>query len=308
MGIWLMPEPEAYFTSKVLVRRRRDLIPLVDVMNRLEHSGLIGLPIYDSQLGSMIDPELTQLTSRSDVSDDALDQFAARRNLPVWEVTLQFYGPEEMIRANWSYAQRSVREVLQDARFEDGPLFKFPMSAEEQKKVPYRVSIGAPNLEAFSQGPVRSRFNPHPLDGHLLFSPVIPKTGEAALEATRVLADVMAAARIPGQNPLFKTPQAWIYRSFLLVIGLPISRTDPKINAESMKVFHQAVKVSAERGWAEYRTTPLFSDVVSDVYSFNKHALRRFTETLKDAADPNGIIAPGRGGIWPKHLRKGQSA
>ena len=39
-------------------------------------------------------------------------------------------------------------------------------------------------------------------------------------------------------------------------------------------------------------------------YSFNDHALRRFCETLKDAADPNGIIAAGRGGIWPRYLRE----
>ena len=48
-------------------------------------------------------------------------------------------------------------------------------------------------------------------------------------------------------------------------------------------------------------------DEVADVYSFNNHALRRFQETLKDAADPNGIVSPGRGGVWPKHLREAKS-
>jgi hypothetical protein len=28
-------------------------------------------------------------------------------------------------------------------------------------------------------------------------------------------------------------------------------------------------------------------------------AVRRFHETLKDSIDPNGIISPGRGGVWP---------
>jgi FAD/FMN-containing dehydrogenase len=31
--------------------------------------------------------------------------------------------------------------------------------------------------------------------------------------------------------------------------------------------------------------------------------LIRFHEALKDAVDPNGILSPGRYGIWPKHLR-----
>jgi 4-cresol dehydrogenase (hydroxylating) len=42
---------------------------------------------------------------------------------------------------------------------------------------------------------------------------------------------------------------------------------------------------------------------VTDAYSFNNHALRRFHETLKDAVDPNGIISAGRYGIWPKQMR-----
>lgn len=66
----------------------------------------------------------------------------------------------------------------------------------------------------------------------------------------------------------------------------------------------KAVAVAAEHGWGDYRAAPLYQDAVADTYSFNSHALRRFHETLKDAIDPNGIIAPGRGGIWPARFRK----
>ena len=31
----------------------------------------------------------------------------------------------------------------------------------------------------------------------------------------------------------------------------------------------------------------------------------RMNEKLEDALDPNGILAPGKSGIWPKHLRDG---
>ncbi|MDQ1042373.1 hypothetical protein [Streptomyces sp. V4I2] len=40
-------------------------------------------------------------------------------------------------------------------------------------------------------------------------------------------------------------------------------------------------------------------DLVADQYDFNDHAMRRFTEKLKDAIDPVGILAPGKQGIWP---------
>jgi 4-cresol dehydrogenase (hydroxylating) len=48
----------------------------------------------------------------------------------------------------------------------------------------------------------------------------------------------------------------------------------------------------------------MFQDQVAKTYSFNDNSLLHFQELLKDAADPNGIIAPGRGGVWPKRLRE----
>lgn len=50
----------------------------------------------------------------------------------------------------------------------------------------------------------------------------------------------------------------------------------------------------------DYRAAPTFQNDVMGAYSFNNHALRRFHENLKDHLDPNGILAPSRGGIWPK--------
>ncbi len=40
-----------------------------------------------------------------------------------------------------------------------------------------------------------------------------------------------------------------------------------------------------------------------DLAYIAEFALRRFTERLKDAVDPNGILSPGRAGIWPAPFR-----
>ena len=105
---------------------------------------------------------------------------------------------------------------------------------------------------------------------------------------------------LPGYNVM---PQTFYRRAFMLLFGFPI-RQDVEENRNTREAFRKIVTLSAERGWAEYRTAPVFMDNVMDVYSFNDNILRRFNETLKDAVDPNGIISAGRSGIWPKHLRK----
>ena len=44
MGFHLFPAPEAYQTSTVTVPKRRDIIPLVAIVNELEYAGAIGMP------------------------------------------------------------------------------------------------------------------------------------------------------------------------------------------------------------------------------------------------------------------------
>ena len=304
MGISLLPEPEAHLSGTVYVPDRNDLIPLVDVVNELEHAGLIGVPLYDSQLSRDVSPELQALLGRPGGPADAeLNRYAASKAVASWQVGLSFYGPRETVAANWSYAKRKVLLRIPEARFEYGQLMTFPLSDEEMERVPYRVVIGVPNLEAF-QLSSRTPWSPNPAGGHLLFAPVIPKTGEAALEATRLAAEVYSGDDgLPGLNPWYSPPAAWLHHSFMAVLGFPTSRENSAINRRSRKNYARAVQLAAAKGWGEYRATPIFSDLIANTYSFNKHALRRFAETIKDAVDPNGILAPGRGGIWPKHLR-----
>jgi hypothetical protein len=65
----------------------------------------------------------------------------------------------------------------------------------------------------------------------------------------------------------------------------------------------EMISAAAKEGFGEYRTHILFADQVAETYSWNNQALRRFNETIKDALDPNGILAPGRNGVWPKGYR-----
>lgn len=43
---------------------------------------------------------------------------------------------------------------------------------------------------------------------------------------------------------------------------------------------------------------------MAGLFDFNNHAYRRFVETLKDALDPNGVLSPGKMGIWPRKFRE----
>lgn len=45
-------------------------------------------------------------------------------------------------------------------------------------------------------------------------------------------------------------------------------------------------------------------DQVAGTYKFNNNINMKLNETIKDAVDPKGILAPGKNGVWPKKYRE----
>jgi 4-cresol dehydrogenase (hydroxylating) len=85
--------------------------------------------------------------------------------------------------------------------------------------------------------------------------------------------------------------------------GLGGGDNSPEGKKKAAHLLRQTLQENAARGYGDYRAPPMLQDDVADQYSFNNHVLRRFNETLKDAIDPNGILSPGRAGVWPMAYR-----
>ena len=321
MGFWLMPEPEAYLKGAVHLPRYSDLNPLVATMTHLENSrvfsgypdllspalgtpGLAGLHQFLINGPEARDEEYRTLITRGAPAEE-YEPYALRHGIPFWTATFPFYGPEKVIRAQWEHVQERFRAVSPGAKFEEHEFYRFPLTEAQVARVEYPAQFGIPSLRTFQIG-ARSPWNPAPpSDGHMWFSPIIPRTAEAILKANAVIGPVLRSVGAPMAFGMSVPVPCW-ERSFIFVIAFPISK-DPAVNKKTRAAFRRIIEVAAENGWGEYRTPVAFQDDVMRTYSFNNHALRRFHERVKDAVDPNGILSPGRYGIWPKHLRKGST-
>jgi 4-cresol dehydrogenase (hydroxylating) len=309
MGFWLMPEPEAYGWGVVSVPRWDDLIPFVDTLNYLENAEVFtGMPYLGSPLlGDLTPGENYRRPPTADVqallakpggpSPSEMEALAASKGVGLWAGRLQFYGPAKVIQAQWEYCKERFSRIP-GARFQDGEIVRFPLSPQDRDRL-HKVAVGIPNLSVFFIG-ARSAQNPEGGQGHIWLSPIIPRTGEAVLEAQKVFGETAKALGLP-LNPLL-LPSTYWQRAFIYIFGFPITH-DAETNRRNRESFRALIKVAGEHGWGEYRTAPAYMDDIMDVYSFNNHALRRFHETIKDAVDPNGIMSAGRYGVWPRHLR-----
>jgi len=294
IGLWLMPAPEGYRDGRVSVPRHEDLVPFMETYSYLTNSDIIrGTMLLDS-------PLLTYHASQGGSffempggpSIAELDKLASDRKLPYWGAEFRFWGPPKIIDAQWEYVKEKFG-AIPGATFTEGRNYRFPTEVDQNDPT-LTVALGIPTLGVFGllQG-----------GGHLGFSPIIPMTGEAIFKAQKVFGKVYADLKLPQGNQFSALPWSYNPRALVLLFGLPMSK-DVASNKNNRLIFDKLVEVSAANGWAEYRTHVAFMDKVADMYTFNNHAMRRFHETLKDAVDPNGILAAGRYGIWPKHLRK----
>lgn len=307
MGFWMMPKPEYYLLLSLKMKRREDLIPAVEILNYLEDSFIVGWPLYRSPLnpphGKAMNPELKgYLTSKHGMPDlNKIQNYAIKNEIPYWQIDIPIYGCKETCYANMHYVQERFK-VIKDAKIDIIQEFALPMNLEQKTALKHKVSLGIPNMEIFWLSTRGESLEPS--DGHVWFSPVIPRDGKELLKCQDVYIQVFRDLGIESPITPFAHPRSWMYRAFCFMLAFNNSRTDRQSNLKMRHAYRTMVKVAAENGWGDYRATPTFQDDVMDAYSFNNHALRRFNEQLKDCVDPNGILAPGRGGIYPKNARE----
>jgi hypothetical protein len=295
MGFWLFPRPEAFLAGTIEVPDYEDLEPLVDLVNEAEYGNLFnGMPSFGSPLLQRANPELWETVPQA----DEMNRRCRAEGVNAWRVSLSFYGPESVIRAQWEAVSEKIIGAIHGATFRETEFHTLPLDEAALERV-FKARFGIPNLERFSLGSRGA--NAHaPSDWHIWVSAVIPRSSKGIIEGTRVMLATCERLDIPVM--LFSPTITCWNRALMMFIAVPVYK-DARNVALRAKV-DELIDVLGQHGWGEYRCPPAFMDKVAGAYSFNDHILRRTQERIKDALDPQGIISAGRYGIWPRHLRE----
>lgn len=137
-----------------------------------------------------------------------------------------------------------------------------------------------------------------PNGGHVCFSPISAPDGKDAMKQYTLVRD-----RCNEYRKDYAAQFIIGLREMHHICLFLFDTHNPDDEREALELTRQLVQEAAQDGYGEYRTHISLMDDVMATFNYNDGALLRLHERIKDALDPNGIMAPGKSGIWPKHLR-----
>lgn len=208
-----------------------------------------------------------------------------------WLARFALYGSQDVVDAHWRTVERTLGAIpgLQLRRRDYSGTDRTSHRGHED-----RVMAGIPDMDILDL--FKSVYGED--TAHLDFSPVGPLRGKEVVANAHLVADLYDQSGEQFFSGLMLSPRS--------VIHISTAFFDPHNEAQTAAVYanyDRMVEVMTERGYPVYRTNLHHMDLIASTFNFNDHALLRLNERLKDALDPNGILQPGKSGIWARRFR-----
>jgi 4-cresol dehydrogenase (hydroxylating) len=281
MGMWLMPAPPVYKPFVIRHKKMEDVARIVEAMRPMRIANIV--PNVVLMMGGAY--QLAMFKRRSEVwdgagpiTDEAVSKAATANNLGMWNTYIALYGTEGMIAESEKIIRAAFAaidgEVLTEAEMGDNPWFHHHATLMQ----------GGLNLDEI--GLARWRGNG---GGLAWFAPVAPAKG------SETQGQVELAKQILGKHGFDYTAAFAIgSRELHHIIALLYDKSDPAEEKRADDCYRELVTGFGEKGWASYRTGVHAMDLVAEQFGTVNRA---FNAKLKDALDPNHILAPGKSGI-----------
>ena len=300
LGIHITPAPESYATIEVSVPKEEDIVPLVGTLSDLmRRSIILNSPsianIFRLALTSQV-PEIQAelakyMKPNSHVPYSVLAKLNEKHKLGFWRAYFSLYASVEMLPALQQTIQRAFSHVpgvrITSREFPGSPGQSITAAEIKEEEIPHS---GIPTLAPL--GILDSRGQKGGF--HADYSPIIPPSGRELYEW------YMTAKQLTVNYNFDFFADFHIYPRY--VVGIELVIFTPEEEERMDLLFKDLLQDGTRKGYLPYRTHVSYMDDLASMLKFNNSAFTRFNASLKDFLDPNGVISPGKSGIWNNNM------
>lgn len=291
LGVWLMPAPPAYWIVEVQFPREDDLAPLVETLRPLQLAGTIGQhAVIEGAIrrAAGLSPREHWYDGPGAMPESVVASMTKQLGVGRWNLHFGLYGEPEVMAAQYRIVERAFASV-RDARF-----IVTKYSGDEQPTAGgARNRAGIPAMSAFRMLDWRGGTG-----AHVDFSPLCPATGGDAMRQY-TLVKTRAAEYGFDYYGGFTAGGRHLHHIFSAIFP----SGDALLTQQASDLMRALMSDARAAGYGVYRSHLAWMDFAAAQYSFNDGALLRLAETIKDALDPQGVLSPGKQGVWPRAWR-----
>lgn len=296
-GIWLMPWPEVFVSGDITVDDIDDLPQLIDRIADLrrrevfQNNCLVGNVV---RAGTANGPRSRWYTGEGSIPDDVVEEMRVAMGIGQWNVRFALYGDLGMIRERIRIIENTfdLPGFTVKTRVYEGKDGK-PVSYDDIDVVDQTTMAGVPTLK-----PLETIGWYAEDGGHIDIAPLMPARGAEVLDFYREVKDLYTKYGFD----LYIGYHVYA-RHLVHVTMIFFENGNEEQLARARALYEEVRQAAARRGYTPYRGHIDNMDDIAAEFSFNDHASLRFQEKLKDALDPNGIVNPGKQGVWPARFR-----